>query len=87
MEKNFALAGLELKNCVVPTFELPDQLTSDFLLEHNVDFVAETVTGNETPTPPAPGTSLVTTQEVKSGENRVRWLIWKVEKPSNVGAK
>jgi hypothetical protein len=87
MEKNFALAGAGLKNCVVPTFELPDQLTSDFLLEHNVDFVAETITGDETPTPPAPGTSLVTTQEVKSGENRIRWLIWKVEKPSNVGAK
>lgn len=88
MEKNFALAGAGLKNCVVPTFELPDQLTSDFLLKHNVDFVAETIIGDEKSSPPpVPDTSLVATPEVRSGENLIRWRIWKVRKPSNIGGK
>jgi hypothetical protein len=45
-EKNFALAGSGLTNCVVPAFEAPSTLTREFLLENHVAYVAEIANSN-----------------------------------------
>jgi hypothetical protein len=83
-EENFALAGNTLSNCVVPAFEVPHQLTPDFLREHNVSFVVETVqsTGEASrPLDPATSMSLLETDMILSGETEVLWRVWKVAKP------
>lgn len=83
-EENFALAGNGLTNCVVPAFEVPNQLTPDFLREHNVSYVVETAPSSgqaSTPLEPVAPMSLLETDTVLSGETKVRWRIWKVEKP------
>jgi hypothetical protein len=82
-EKNFSLAGKGLRNRVVPGFEVPSPLTWEFLQQQHINFLAEIVSENtEAPAPPAPGAmSLVSTPVVKSGEDSVRWRVWKVEKP------
>ncbi|MGH9515746.1 MAG: hypothetical protein ACRD3P_08725 [Terriglobales bacterium] len=82
-DENFALAGNTLRNCVVPAFEVPNKLTPDFLREHNISFVVETVpSGGKGFQQIDPSTmSLIETDQVLSGETKVRWLVWKVGKP------
>jgi hypothetical protein len=82
-EKNFALAGRGLTNCVVPGFEVPDVLTLAFLREQHARYVAEIVPAQQTGPPAAePGTtSLAEDDLVPSGESKVHWRVWKVEQP------
>ena len=80
-EKNFALAGKGLRNCVVPAFEIPSPITREFLQQHHVDFVAEIVPHHEDTLahPAIAGMSLMSDQLVKSGEDNVQWRVWRVE--------
>lgn len=80
-EKNLALAGKGLRNCVVPGFEVPSPLTAEFLREHNVGIVVEIVPQHALDDGfQRPGLmSLVEDDQVKTGENSVRWRVWKVK--------
>jgi hypothetical protein len=82
-EKNFALAGEKLWNCVVPAFEVHHPLTMDFLRDHHVDFVAEIASANQAAWPPLQSGALLLIREedVKSGADNLHWRIWKVERP------
>jgi hypothetical protein len=84
-EENFALAGADLRNQVIPSFEVPSQITPEFLVQHKVDFLAETISGNdEVPAAPLRGAiSLFSAQAVDLGSESIHWRIWKVEKPSH----
>ena len=88
-EKNYPLAGKKLGNCVVPAFEISGPVTTKLLTEHSVDYIAEIVPDEiETPTAGLPSVTLVKSELVKSGESKVRWRVWKVEKiPSTDGGR
>ena len=81
-EKNYPLAGMSLDNCVVPAFEISGPLTANFLVENGVDYIAEiTPEQGETRLANIPLVTLVKSEMVKTGETKVRWRVWKVEKP------
>jgi len=77
-ERNFSLAGAALSNCVVPGFEVPPELTSQFLRENNVGYIAEIVPNSTNPPNPLylPHFVLLGDQVIRSDEYSVRWRIW-----------
>jgi len=81
-ETNYPLTGMSLGNCVVPAFEISGPLTANFLVENGVDYIAEIIPEQgETRMANIPSVTLVKSEVVKTGETKVRWRVWKVEKP------
>jgi hypothetical protein len=77
-ERNFSLAGAELRNCVIPGFEAPADLSSQFLRENNIGYIAEVVPDN------GQGSqfqqfALIRDQVIKADEYSLRWRIWRVK--------
>jgi hypothetical protein len=74
-DKNFALAGRQLNNRVIASFEAPP--TAESL--HGPEYVVETVPGVYPETSLVrPGAVLVDDEWVSTGEEKVRWRVWKV---------
>ena len=79
-EKNFALAGRQLTNRVIPDFEAPSELTAQSLRGIGADYVVEVVPGGRYPEPSllSSGATVMDDELVVAGENQVRWRIWRV---------
>jgi hypothetical protein len=80
-EANFSLAGEKLTNRVVADFELQDPITSQFLKEHRIDFIAEAFSEKaDAPEMHKVTQVLAPTVEVWSEVNGgKRWRVLKVE--------
>jgi hypothetical protein len=77
-DRNFSLAGATLRNCVIPGFEAPPDLTPQFLRENNVGYIAEVVLENG-PELHFPQSVLLRDQVIKADEYGLRWRIWAVK--------
>jgi hypothetical protein len=76
---NFFLAGERLSNRVLPSFEAPPRLTSEFCRENNLDYVVEmTPAGNQVRPLELAGASLA---EIHI-DREMRWRIWKLNRPT-----
>jgi hypothetical protein len=80
-ERNFSLAGAALSNCVVTGFEVPPELTSQFLRENNVGYIAEIVPKNANGLDQSrlPELELLRDEVIKADQYSVRWRIWAVK--------
>lgn len=84
-EKNFSLAGNGLHNTVIPAFEVPNPLTSEFLEHHTGAFIAEIPHATPSSLESRKGfLRLVKEQYVPSGKNMIYWRIWKIENPMHL---
>jgi hypothetical protein len=81
-EKNFALAGRQLTNRVIPDFEAPSELAAQSLCAIGADYVVEVVPGGRYSEPSlvSSGATAMDDELVVTGEDRVRWRIWRVGK-------
>lgn len=81
-ENNFTLAGKHLTNRVIADFEVPSKLTSESLRESGADYVVEVVPSAGYPEAflLGSGATLIDDELVPTGEDRLRWRIWKVTK-------
>ncbi len=81
-EKNFPLAGKHLTNRVIASFEAPPELTPESVRASGADYVLEVVPGGQYPESSLVRScgSVVDDELVATGESKVRWRIWKVEK-------
>ena len=81
-EKNFALAGRQLTNRVIPDFEAPSELTAQSLSATGTDYVVEVVPGGRYSEPSlvSSGATVVDDELVVTGEDQVRWRIWRIGK-------
>jgi hypothetical protein len=78
---NFPLAGRNLTNRVVPSWERPRVLTADFLRSRQVDFVVEKRVHSKGAAavddgPPLDGLQVFFASSVKEGERVAEWRIW-----------
>ena len=78
-EKDFALAGRQLTNRVIPDFEAPSELTAQSLCAIGADYVVEVVPGGRYPELSLvnSGATVVDDELVATGEDQVRWRIWR----------
>jgi hypothetical protein len=81
-EKNFPLEGRQLTNYVIPTFELPADLTSLWLQSHRAEYIVDIVPGERysDATLLDCGAKLIDDELVRSGQARVRWRIWRTQR-------
>ena len=81
-EKNFPLEGAALTNHVITDFEAPSELTPESLRATGADFVAEIVPGGKYSTASLAdeGARVMANDVVPSGEERLHWRIWQVQK-------
>lgn len=78
---NFVLAGSNLTNQVIPSWEQPPLLTADFLRSRHVDYVVEKLTDeNNAPRadkgPPLAGLESYFKGSVLEAKKPVEWRIW-----------
>jgi hypothetical protein len=80
--KDFALAGKQVTNRVIPDFEAPSELTAQSLSAIGADYVVEVVPGGRYPEPSlvSSGATVMDDELVVTGEDRVRWRTWRVGK-------
>lgn len=81
-ENNFPLAGAHLTNHVIANFEMPSELTPESLGKTGADYVVEVVPSGNHQETFLPGSRLILVDDelVATGEDRLRWRIWKVER-------
>jgi hypothetical protein len=83
-EKDFPLAGKRLTNKVVTAFEAPRELTPEFILSRNIDYVVQIGSGsgkevvNSAPT--ALPESVPATEVFQSAQGGKLWRVWRVKK-------
>ena len=85
-EKNFSLAGKQLTNRVIASFEAPAELTPESLHASQADYLAEIVPGGKYSefSLTSSGATVMDDELVPTGEDKIRWRIWKVEGNGNL---
>ena len=85
-EKNFSLAGKQLTNRVIASFEAPAELTPESLHVSQADYLAEIVPGGKYSefSLTSSGATVMDDELVPTGEDKIRWRIWKVEGNGNL---
>ena len=81
-EKNFPLEGAALTNNVITDFEAPSELTPDSLRATGADVIAEIVPGGKYSEVclRSLGARVIADEVVPAGEERLHWIVWRVEK-------
>lgn len=83
---NFSLAGRDLTNRVIPSWERPPLLTAGFLRSRHVDYIVEKLLSQKDGTvvdkrPPVDGLEIYFRGSVKEGDTVAEWRIWSVSSP------
>ncbi len=78
-EKNFPLAGKELTNRVIASFEAPPELTPESLHASGADYLVEVVPGQYSEySLSSSGATVMDDELVPTGKDQIRWRISKV---------
>ena len=83
--RNFALIGCRLSNKLIANFEAPPDPTAEALRAVGAQYIVEIHPGGLYPegSLASAGAVLIDDEMVPSGEEKVRWRIWKLQKDTH----